>query len=199
MSLSLENAETDDELILDVETQNGSDQESFENHNISDQESFDHPYNSDQETTENQKKTEGRKKKRVLFTRSQIYELERRFRIQQYLSAPEREHLARMISLTPMQVKIWFQNHRYKCRQRYKQTSNTVEREYDNEQGLYSKSYHDLTSIPRHYHHTYPTYRSLQWAPHNFPVLQDLRINRAIITPNIHTISAHYRPYPILK
>nr|SJX71982.1 NK2 transcription factor Nkx2.2C [Nematostella vectensis] len=55
-----------------------------------------------------------KRKRRILFTKSQIYELERRFRYQRYLSAPEREQLGRMINLTPTQVKIWFQNHRYK-------------------------------------------------------------------------------------
>ena len=39
-----------------------------------------------------------------------------RFRQQRYLSAPEREHLASIIRLTPTQVKIWFQNHRYKTK-----------------------------------------------------------------------------------
>lgn len=55
-----------------------------------------------------------KKKRRVLFSKAQTYELERRFRQQRYLSAPEREHLASMLNLTPTQVKIWFQNHRYK-------------------------------------------------------------------------------------
>ena len=55
-----------------------------------------------------------RRKRRVLFTQAQVYELERRFKQQKYLSAPEREHLASMINLSPTQVKIWFQNHRYK-------------------------------------------------------------------------------------
>lgn len=36
--------------------------------------------------------------------RSQVYELERRFKQQKYLSAPEREHLAGLIHLTPTQV-----------------------------------------------------------------------------------------------
>lgn len=38
-----------------------------------------------------------------LFT-LQVYELERRFKQQKYLSAPEREHLASLIHLTPTQV-----------------------------------------------------------------------------------------------
>ncbi|VDM58108.1 unnamed protein product [Angiostrongylus costaricensis] len=57
-----------------------------------------------------------RRKRRVLFTKGQTYELERRFRTQRYLSAPEREQLAMQIRLTPTQVKIWFQNHRYKTK-----------------------------------------------------------------------------------
>ncbi|XP_076057360.1 uncharacterized protein LOC143034901 [Oratosquilla oratoria] len=57
-----------------------------------------------------------RRKRRVLFSKAQTYELERRFRQQRYLSAPEREHLASQINLTPTQVKIWFQNHRYKTK-----------------------------------------------------------------------------------
>lgn len=60
--------------------------------------------------------TPARRKRRVLFSKAQTYELERRFRQQRYLSAPEREHLANLIRLTPTQVKIWFQNHRYKMK-----------------------------------------------------------------------------------
>ncbi|XP_029973084.1 NK2 transcription factor related, locus 9 [Salarias fasciatus] len=62
---------------------------------------------------ERSKKT---KKRRVLFSKAQTLELERRFRQQRYLSGPEREQLARILSLTPTQVKIWFQNHRYKMK-----------------------------------------------------------------------------------
>ena len=57
-----------------------------------------------------------KKKRRVLFSKAQTYELEKRFRQQRYLSAPEREHLASILRLTPTQVKIWFQNHRYKLK-----------------------------------------------------------------------------------
>lgn len=57
-----------------------------------------------------------KRKRRILFSKAQTFELERRFRQQRYLSAPEREHLASMIGLSPTQVKIWFQNHRYKTK-----------------------------------------------------------------------------------
>lgn len=67
---------------------------------------------NNQQSSESQKK----RKRRVLFSKAQTYELERRFRQQRYLSAPEREHLASIIRLTPTQVKIWFQNHRYKLK-----------------------------------------------------------------------------------
>lgn len=57
-----------------------------------------------------------RRKPRVLFSQAQVFELERRFKQQRYLSAPEREQLANMLKLTSTQVKIWFQNRRYKCK-----------------------------------------------------------------------------------
>uniref|UniRef100_A0A3B4DQB5 NK2 homeobox 2b n=1 Tax=Pygocentrus nattereri TaxID=42514 RepID=A0A3B4DQB5_PYGNA len=70
---------------------------------------------SDQaDTEEGSRRPESRR--RVLFSRAQTCELERRFRQQRYLSGPEREHLARSLHLTPTQVKIWFQNHRYKMK-----------------------------------------------------------------------------------
>ncbi|KAG7508541.1 homeobox Nkx-2.4-like-like [Solea senegalensis] len=61
-----------------------------------------------------------RRKRRVLFSQAQVFELERRFKQQKYLSAPEREHLAGLIHLSPNQVKIWFQNHRYKLKRQSK-------------------------------------------------------------------------------
>ncbi|XP_053545614.1 homeobox protein Nkx-2.8 [Bombina bombina] len=59
---------------------------------------------------------EKKKKRRILFSKAQTLELERRFRQQRYLSAPERDQLAHILHLTPTQVKIWFQNHRYKMK-----------------------------------------------------------------------------------
>lgn len=61
-------------------------------------------------------KPRSRRKPRVLFSQTQVFELERRFKQQRYLSAPEREQLASVLKLTSTQVKIWFQNRRYKCK-----------------------------------------------------------------------------------
>lgn len=75
------------------------------------------------ETTMEKPKQRLRRKPRVLFSQTQVFELERRFKQQRYLSAPERDHLAHVLKLTSTQVKIWFQNRRYKCkRQRQDKT-----------------------------------------------------------------------------
>ncbi|XP_030628667.1 homeobox protein Nkx-2.3 [Chanos chanos] len=66
--------------------------------------------------TERAQRQRTRRKPRVLFSQAQVFELERRFKQQRYLSAPEREHLASTLKLTSTQVKIWFQNRRYKCK-----------------------------------------------------------------------------------
>ncbi|KAL5105068.1 hypothetical protein TcWFU_000212 [Taenia crassiceps] len=55
-------------------------------------------------------------KRRILFNKFQISELEKRFRKQRYLTAQERQELAHSIGLTSTQVKIWFQNNRYKMK-----------------------------------------------------------------------------------
>ncbi|KAK4472991.1 hypothetical protein MN116_004189 [Schistosoma mekongi] len=57
-----------------------------------------------------------RRKRRILFSKLQTTKLEECFNEQRYLTASEREHLARILNLTPTQVKIWFQNHRYKMK-----------------------------------------------------------------------------------
>ncbi|XP_054036914.1 homeobox protein Nkx-2.6 [Rissa tridactyla] len=77
-----------------------------------------HPLEADEKKADpyHHPKQRQRRKPRVLFSQAQVFELERRFKQQKYLSAPEREHLASALKLTSTQVKIWFQNRRYKCK-----------------------------------------------------------------------------------
>ncbi|NXI56371.1 NKX26 protein, partial [Chloroceryle aenea] len=77
-----------------------------------------HPFEADEKKSNPclPPKQRQRRKPRVLFSQAQVFELEQRFKQQKYLSAPEREHLASMLKLTSTQVKIWFQNRRYKCK-----------------------------------------------------------------------------------
>ncbi|CAG2227317.1 BAPX1 [Mytilus edulis] len=59
-----------------------------------------------------------KKRSRAAFSHAQVFELERRFRHQRYLSGPERTDLAKSLKLTETQIKIWFQNRRYKTKRR---------------------------------------------------------------------------------
>lgn len=62
--------------------------------------------------------TPRKKRSRAAFSHSQVYELERRFNQQRYLSGPERTDLANALKLSETQVKIWFQNRRYKTKRK---------------------------------------------------------------------------------
>ncbi|CAG7822186.1 unnamed protein product [Allacma fusca] len=62
-----------------------------------------------------------KKRSRAAFSHAQVYELERRFSHQRYLSGPERADLAQALKLTETQVKIWFQNRRYKTKRKLQQ------------------------------------------------------------------------------
>lgn len=59
-----------------------------------------------------------KKRSRAAFSHAQVFELERHFNHQRYLSGPERADLAASLKLTETQVKIWFQNRRYKTKRR---------------------------------------------------------------------------------
>lgn len=72
-----------------------------------------------------------KRKRRILFTKQQTLELERRFKLQKYLSAPERENMARSLGLSATQVKIWFQNHRYKMKKTVLETDDNSKKKND--------------------------------------------------------------------
>ncbi len=63
------------------------------------------------------------KKSRVLFSQWQINELEKLFKKQKYLTTNERELMAKRLKLHSNQVKIWFQNRRYKIKKREESTT----------------------------------------------------------------------------
>lgn len=56
------------------------------------------------------------KKPRTTFTDEQLFELERQFLRNKYLSSEERQALADGLGLTDAQVKTWFQNRRMKLK-----------------------------------------------------------------------------------
>ncbi|CAF0865813.1 unnamed protein product [Adineta ricciae] len=59
-----------------------------------------------------------KRRSRAAFSHAQVIELERRFAQQKYLSSTERAELATLLSLQEQQVKIWFQNRRYKAKRK---------------------------------------------------------------------------------
>ncbi|XP_039995542.1 NK3 homeobox 3 [Xiphias gladius] len=67
---------------------------------------------------ERQSRPGTKRRSRAAFSHAQVHELERRFSAQRYLSGPERADLAVALKLTDTQVKIWFQNRRYKTKRR---------------------------------------------------------------------------------
>lgn len=71
--------------------------------------------------SENSGEKQKKKKRRVLFSKQQTRELERRFCMSFYISPQERDALARELKMDPDQVKIWFQNHRYKLKKYHKE------------------------------------------------------------------------------
>lgn len=102
-----------------TENRKSSPQPQSETGSVEDDSKEDDSDDNDDKTTDapaNGEKPPKKKKRRVLFSKAQTFELERRFRQQRYLSAPEREHLASILGLSATQIKIWFQNHRYKLK-----------------------------------------------------------------------------------
>ncbi|KAE8581932.1 hypothetical protein XENTR_v10019874 [Xenopus tropicalis] len=57
-----------------------------------------------------------RRKSRTAFTNHQIFELEKRFLYQKYLSPADRDHVAQQLGLSNSQVITWFQNRRAKLK-----------------------------------------------------------------------------------
>ena len=61
------------------------------------------------------------RKARTVFTTEQIDSLEEKFKVNKYLSVPQRLKIAEDLELTEQQVKTWFQNRRTKWKRRLKE------------------------------------------------------------------------------
>lgn len=66
------------------------------------------------------------KRIRTIFTADQLERLEEEFAKCQYVVGAEREELARLLSLSSNQVKVWFQNRRIKYRKQQQEVSQTM-------------------------------------------------------------------------
>ncbi|VDD74746.1 unnamed protein product [Mesocestoides corti] len=82
------------------------------------------PVNSTIEDSRSDSSAEPNRKKRarVAFANDQVKILEQRFLKQKYLSSSERADMARNLGLSETQVKIWFQNRRYKTKRKLLQS-----------------------------------------------------------------------------
>lgn len=67
-----------------------------------------------------------RRKARTCFTNQQIYELERRFLYQKYLSPQDRDELSELLNLSNAQVITWFQNRRAKLKRDIEEMRNDL-------------------------------------------------------------------------
>ena len=67
-----------------------------------------------------------KRKNRTAFTANQIFELEKRFSNQRYLSPHDRDRIAYELSLSTAQVITWFQNRRAKYRKQEKQLQKSL-------------------------------------------------------------------------
>ncbi|KAG8184466.1 hypothetical protein JTE90_002313 [Oedothorax gibbosus] len=68
-----------------------------------------------------------KRKSRTAFTNHQIFELERRFLHQKYLSPADRDEIAQSLGLTNAQVITWFQNRRAKLKRDMEELKKDVE------------------------------------------------------------------------
>ncbi|XP_077388608.1 transcription factor LBX2 [Festucalex cinctus] len=68
-----------------------------------------------------------RRKSRTAFTNHQIYELEKRFLYQKYLSPADRDQIAGQLGLSNAQVITWFQNRRAKLKRDLEEMKADVE------------------------------------------------------------------------
>lgn len=75
----------------------------------------------------NRQQPKKKRKSRTAFTNHQIFELERRFIYQKYLSPADRDEIASQLGLSNAQVITWFQNRRAKLKRDMEELKKDVE------------------------------------------------------------------------
>ena len=76
------------------------------------------------------------KRIRTIFTPDQLERLEQEFAKCQYVVGAEREELARILSLSSNQVKVWFQNRRIKFRKQQQEVCQTMLAKISDDEGV---------------------------------------------------------------
>ncbi|XP_074615095.1 transcription factor LBX2-like isoform X2 [Acropora palmata] len=90
-----------------------------------------------------------RRKARTCFTNQQIFELERRFVYQKYLSPSDRDEIAHSLGISGAQVITWFQNRRAKFRRDLEELKSDVQAAKIMDNREISKLYSQACSIPQ--------------------------------------------------
>nr|ABQ10641.1 homeodomain protein NK3 [Platynereis dumerilii] len=111
-----------DEFKTDDSSQDGLRREDLTNDDADNLHSDDQSAQTPTSTSSKPRK----KRSRAAFTHAQVYELERRFAHQRYPSGPERADFAAALKLTETQIKIWFQNRRYKTKRKQLQEQQSL-------------------------------------------------------------------------
>lgn len=127
-----------------------------------------------------------KRKRRVLFSQQQVMELEKRFDKSRYLNAQDRDQLAHALSLTSTQVKIWFQNHRYKTKKAAKEKS-----------GVNCSDSGDEQPSPMINHHSHPS-QSHQQHPSNMfhsQVSSSLGMGPTSRLHHVHPLHPHHHSH----
>ncbi|KAL1137794.1 hypothetical protein AAG570_009490, partial [Ranatra chinensis] len=75
----------------------------------------------------NRQQPKKKRKSRTAFTNHQIFELEKRFLYQKYLSPADRDEIAAQLGLSNAQVITWFQNRRAKLKRDMEELKKDVE------------------------------------------------------------------------
>ncbi|XP_015787598.1 homeobox protein MSH-B-like [Tetranychus urticae] len=115
--------ETDSDQPLDIRCQSSETTDPLSCNRVNHGDSSGDSNNKDNDNNVSNNISSSRKirRNRTVFTELQLMGLERRFDSQKYLSTPDRAELARILGLTQLQVKTWYQNRRMKWKKQVMQ------------------------------------------------------------------------------